>query len=171
MIMLIYIIVFAVVLHFLFYLLQPERDKHRIYQKKARKILKDIQSKERPDGQIINYLRTINPYVFEELVLSAFEKSGYTIKRNKRYSGDGGIDGRMSRDGTKYLIQCKRYRWNIHQSDVEEFDELCEKKKTKGFFVHTGKTGDGARQAAQWSDNVTIISGSKLVRLLKGENA
>ena len=55
------------------------------------------------------YLRKINPYVFEELVLDGFRSKGYGVKRNRRYSGDGGIDGRVYLDGKEYLVQCKRY--------------------------------------------------------------
>jgi len=40
----------------------------------------------------IAYLRKIDPYVFEELLLEALLSKGFKITRNKRYSGDGGID-------------------------------------------------------------------------------
>lgn len=152
----------------LVFLLSSKKDKHTMFQAKAEAILKEIQSKERPDGQVIEYLRTINPYVFEELVLSAFKRKGYKIRRNRRYSGDGGIDGRMSHNGVSYIIQCKRYKGHIHQPDVETFAKICCKKKAKGFFVHTGKTGEASRQTARRSDEIEIISGNRLVHLLKG---
>nr|WP_306670548.1 restriction endonuclease [Acidithiobacillus ferrooxidans] len=43
----------------------------------------------------IAYLRKIDPLVFEELVLDAFQKEGWLVQRSTRYSGDGGIDGRI----------------------------------------------------------------------------
>lgn len=53
----------------------------------------------------IAYLRRIDPLVFEELVLSALARRGYAILRNERYSGDGGIDGRVWINGQCRLIQ------------------------------------------------------------------
>ncbi|MGS6531656.1 restriction endonuclease, partial [Enterobacter hormaechei] len=44
-------------------------------------------------AQIINYLRKIDAFVFEELLLEGFEAHGFRTMRIKRYSGDGGIDG------------------------------------------------------------------------------
>ncbi|MEX6059375.1 restriction endonuclease [Enterobacter hormaechei] len=45
----------------------------------------------------INYLRKIDPFVFEELLLEGFEAHGFRTIRNKRYTGDGGIDGGNNR--------------------------------------------------------------------------
>lgn len=61
------------------------------------------------DGQRMSYLRKINPYVFEELLLLAFERQGYAVQRNASYSGDGGLDGRVHINGECWLIQAKRY--------------------------------------------------------------
>ncbi|WP_375491682.1 restriction endonuclease [uncultured Nostoc sp.] len=44
---------------------------------------------------VIATLRKISPYVFEELVLTCCKKQGWQIQRNFRYTGDGGIDGRV----------------------------------------------------------------------------
>ena len=57
----------------------------------------------------MKYLRKINPYVFEELLLLAFERRGMRVIRNSRYSGDGGLDGQVLIDGERWLIQAKRY--------------------------------------------------------------
>ncbi|WP_192840691.1 restriction endonuclease, partial [Enterobacter hormaechei] len=43
----------------------------------------------------MNYLRKIDPFVFEELLLEGFEAHGFRTIRNKRYTGDGGIDGQV----------------------------------------------------------------------------
>ena len=139
---------------------------HRWYIRRARKVYDFINKNGLNEGQIISYLRKINPYVFEELVLLAFSRKGYSIERNKRYSGDGGIDGRVSRGGKKYYLQCKRYRNYINQSHVEEFSRVCHKAGRDGFFVHTGKTGKASRQSAYVSGNVSIVSGNRLAHML-----
>jgi restriction system protein len=45
-------------------------------------------------------------------VLSAFEDAGCLILRNRRYTSDGGIDGRLWWPGCGWrtvALQCKRY--------------------------------------------------------------
>ncbi|HCF30762.1 MAG TPA: hypothetical protein DEV81_27020, partial [Cyanobacteria bacterium UBA11049] len=39
-------------------------------------------------------LRRLDPYVFEELLLTCCQDQGWEIERNFRYTNDGGIDGR-----------------------------------------------------------------------------
>lgn len=111
------------------------------------------------------YLRNQNPFLFEELILTALKRNGNKIKRNSRYTGDGGIDGQCWIEGQHYLIQAKRYRNHINAEDVRAFSQLCKTKGTKGMFVHTGKTGKKSRQEA---DRVTIVSGNNLLTLLLG---
>ncbi|EPO2651139.1 restriction endonuclease, partial [Klebsiella pneumoniae] len=61
-------------------------------------------------GYKIAYLRKIDPFTFEELLLEGFESHGFRTIRNKRYTGDGGIDGQVIIGKHRYLIQAKRYR-------------------------------------------------------------
>lgn len=111
------------------------------------------------------FLRGINPFVFEEMILTALKKKGHKIIRNKRYVGDGGIDGQCYINRTHHLIQAKRYRKHINPAHVQDFIILCNKRGTKGLFIHTGKTGTKSRLLAQ-SPNIEIISGQKLLELL-----
>lgn len=113
----------------------------------------------------LNYLRKLNAYVFEEMILTAIERKSHKVKRNKRYSGDGGIDGEFMLNGQPVLIQAKRYKDGIVTQHVREFKSLCLARGAKGIFVHTGKTPAAAFQLA--SDGmIEIISGQKLMELL-----
>ena len=86
-----------------------------------------------------------------------------------RYSGDGGIDGRVYRRSEKSYVQCKRYKGHIDPSHVEAFARVCAERHGSGYFVHTGKTGGKSREAAKAAGNrVTIVSGDALLRLLSG---
>ncbi len=140
--------------------------------KQAKKVLKKLhQINKTPDsnGRIIAYLRKINPYVFEELVLTAIENSNIYIVRNKRYSGDGGIDGIFKLKEGKVLVQCKRYSGYINNQHVLELTKLVKEKKYYfGVFVHTGKTGDKSKNIMKVEKNIIFISGSVLVNLLLG---
>ncbi|HID9282458.1 TPA: restriction endonuclease, partial [Serratia marcescens] len=99
------------------------RRRHRRHQATATRVLARL-----PllggDGQRLAYLRKINPYVFEELLLLAFERQGYAVIRNTSYSGDGGLDGQVIIEGKTYLIQAKRYGRTITPSHITSFGAL-----------------------------------------------
>lgn len=112
----------------------------------------------------IAYVRKIDPYIFEEMILSAIESKGHNVTRNNRYSGDGGIDGEFNLNGKRILIQAKRYQGVIRPGDVVAFNAICVQAGVRGIFVHTGRTGKSAREAA--GNVVELISGKKLLDLL-----
>lgn len=114
----------------------------------------------------LGYLRNIDPFLFEEMILTAIKQAGYRIQRNSRYTGDGGIDGTFWIGKQRHLIQAKRYSGYIRKSDLDSFDRLCRAKKCPGLFVHTGKTGKGARASS--TERVEIVSGQRLLDLLEG---
>ncbi|HGM6747057.1 TPA: restriction endonuclease [Serratia marcescens] len=115
-----------------------------------------------------HYLRKINPYVFEELLLLAFERQGYAVIRNTSYSGDGGLDGQVIIEGKTYLIQAKRYGRTITPSHITRFGALLRHHHCDGFFIHTGRTGQLSRVLLQNHPHVHLVSGRKLLALLAG---
>jgi len=110
------------------------------------------------------YLRKVDPFVIEEFVLGALERHGHRIRRNDRYTGDGGIDGCCWIDDEPHLIQVKRYKGHIDAADVREFAGLCRRMGARGLFVHTGRTGKGA--ASEKCEVVEIVSGRRLLEFL-----
>lgn len=99
------------------------------------------------------------------MILLAFKKKGYKIYRNKRYTGDDGIDGKIKKDGESFLIQAKRYSDYINLQHVKDFSSICELQNKKGFFIHTGKTGSEVYKVLEQNKNINIISGKKLYTL------
>ena len=144
-----------------------EKPRHRRNLKRAKRILGRFAGL--TDGEIVAYLRKIDPYVFEELVLEAFRRSGYRIWRNRRYSGDGGMDGRMEKGGIRYIVQCKRYSGDIHLEHVRQFVQLCRVRDTAGVFVHTGRTGSGIHRYLHENGDASVLiySGGRLASLLR----
>lgn len=144
---------------------------YRIRQ--ARKILfklKEIAQQPNHEPRILGYLRKINPFVFEELVLSVIEDSNIRITRNTRYTGDGGIDGIFHLKKGRVLIQCKRYKNHIDNKHVQELaQKVSQDKHYLGIFVHTGRTGEKSKTVASDSKNVVFVSGSNLVNFLLGK--
>lgn len=140
------------------------RTFHRWHLKQARKTWKKLQSisGERTQQRRLAYLRKVNPYVFEELVLLGFRQKGLKTVRNRRYSKDGGLDGIVIENGRCIPVQSKRYTGHIKREHVEAFSLLVDRKKVPyGYFVHTGRTGQGSN-AFQFP-NIRFISGEKLL--------
>lgn len=135
-----------------------QRNRHQ-----AARVAKKLHSITEP-GARLQYLRKIDPYVFEELVLDAFAQRGLAVRRNKRYSGDGGLDGQVRIHGEWHLIQSKRYSHHIQSAHVQAFANLCQERGQNGVFVHTGRTG----HASYGFLNVHILSGDALLHLLSG---
>lgn len=81
----------------------------------------------------MQYLRKINPYVFEELLLLALERQGLTVVRNASYSGDSGTDGQVIIDDECWFIQAKRYSRAITPAHIRDFDQLLEQHTCCGF--------------------------------------
>ena len=115
-------------------------------------------------GQQYAYLRKVDPFIFEEMILSALKKLGYKIKRNTRYTGDGGIDGMVLVDGKKVLIQAKRYGKHINPQHVKDFSLICQGQGCRGLFIHTGITGKESYRSTD--GKVKIVSGGKMLDLL-----
>lgn len=141
------------------------KKRHRWRQKAAKRVLVKLQKLEGLPHKLA-YLRNIDAFIFEELVLEAFERRGCRVKRNKRYTGDGGIDGKFWINKKLYLVQAKRYSNHISASHVREFIALCDQHRSKGIFVHTGRTGKMSKEIANDCPNVTIISGERLIQLV-----
>lgn len=140
-------------------------NRHKANIKQARIILNKVKSIDHP-GAKIKYLRKIDPFVFEELLLESFKDKGFEIIRNKRYTGDGGIDGQVIKDEKLYLVQAKRYSSAINPSHVQEFAEVIKKRNAfGGFFVHTGRTGKTSYEKLP-GQNIEIISGDRLIKLI-----
>lgn len=140
----------------------PRSHKRRI--RAARRVLAKIGDWEAP--RIFGYLRKIDPLSFEELTLEAFRRSGYRIKRGRRYSGDGGIDGHVWADGAWAPVQCKRYAAHINHAHVAAFAALVRRRGGTGFFVHTGRTGAAARDDASGT-GIRMVSGQRLIDLVR----
>lgn len=119
---------------------------------------------------VIATLRRISPYVFEELVLTCCFEQGWQIQRNFRYTGDGGIDGRVLILGKLYVIQVKRYADYISPKHIKDFVCCIEGEGANGgFFVHTGITGPLSKQLIRRSDKIILVSGQKLVNFVLGK--
>ncbi len=114
-------------------------------------------------------LRKMNSYAFEELLLTCCQSQGWQIERNFRYTGDGGLDGRVTIAGRLYLIQAKRYRGYINLKHIRDFNQVIQREKAYGgFFIHSGKTGELAKELLR-EYQISLLSGQRLVNFVLGQ--
>jgi restriction system protein len=145
--------------------------RHRWRRRQARVMADQLQGcdRDQPFQLIYGRLRAMDPLAFEELLLECFERRGLSVARNRRYTGDGGVDGRLFLRGETILIQAKRYAGAIRPEHVGDFVALCRAQRCRGLFIHTGRTGPGSREQIAAHAIVTIVSGSELIALLRGD--
>ena len=168
----------------LYALTQPsvhQSQRHGRNQATARRVLARLaeirhQTGSQTDRQVVRqiaYLRKIDPYVVEELVLEAFERQGYRVARNKRYSGDGGLDGQVwDRNGQRLLVQSKRYNGPVRREHMVQFSQLIagQGSQVGGYFIHTGRTPKPVALLAQ-TGNVTILDVARLIAFIEEAGA
>lgn len=146
-----------------------QKNSHQWRKKSAKAALQKLQNF-KYDGQRFSYLRKIDAFVFEEMILSAISQhNGIKIIEANAYTGDGGIDGTflINSNGKKkkVLIQAKRYSGYINNKHIQEFCGVIDRERASyGLFVHTGKTGKASKEKV--CGKVSIISGSELITLL-----
>lgn len=144
---------------------------HRRRVRRSRAVLAELRAMrgEATAARAFGYLRQVDPLVCEELVLSALEDAGAFVLRNRRYSGDGGVDGRCWLPGAGWglhAVQIKRYDAAVTPSHVAAFAELVGRGRwAGGLFVHCGRTGPTSYTALRGT-RLVLVSGDALLRLL-----
>ena len=98
------------------------------------------------------------------------QKKGFRVRRNKRYTHDGGIDGRCIRNKETFLIQAKRYSEYIKEEHVRQFIYTCYLQNKRGYFIHTGKTGIETKKLINQNPQIKLISGDKLYKFFLENN-
>ena len=79
---------------------QADEKKRRVEREKAyRRHIRDI--------RVPSYLREMDPRDFEKLTCRLYERMGYNVEATP-YSGDGGADGLLRKDGELTILQAKR---------------------------------------------------------------
>lgn len=122
-------------------------------------------------NDLLQKLKTIDPYFFEKVILKLLNKMGYGefIETNK--SSDGGIDGIINEDKLgldKIYIQAKRFTENkVREKDIRNFIGAMSGDTNKGVFVTTSQFDKAAEQKANDAHHkIILIDGHKLVELM-----
>ena len=121
---------------------------------------------------LLEKLKTTDPYYFQKVVLLLLEKMGYGDFLETPKSGDGGIDGIINQDKLgleRIYVQAKRYTDNnkVREGDIRNFIGAMSRDASKGIFVTTSTFDDKALKKAHDADQKIIpIDGLKLVDLM-----
>lgn len=126
-------------------------------------------------GELLDKLKTLDPYYFEKVILILLNKMGYGDFIETSKSGDGGIDGIINEDKLgldKIYIQAKRYGDNkVREKDIRNFIGAMSGDTSKGVFVTTSDFDKGAvKKAHDAHHTIVLIDGNKLVGLMHQYN-
>ncbi len=122
-------------------------------------------------NELLEKLKTIDPYYFEKVILILLKKMGYGEFIETSKSGDGGIDGIINEDKLgldKIYIQAKRFNENkVREKDIRNFIGAMSGDTNKGVFVTTSLFDIGAIEKAKNAHHkIILIDGMKLVDLM-----
>ncbi|MFY7957436.1 MAG: restriction endonuclease [Flavobacterium macrobrachii] len=122
-------------------------------------------------NDLLEKLKTIDPYYFEKVILKLLKKMGYGEFIETSKSGDGGIDGIINEDKLgldKIYIQAKRFSENkVREKDIRNFIGAMSGDTNKGVFVTTSLFDNGAIEKAKNAHHkIILLDGNKLVDLM-----
>lgn len=122
--------------------------------------------------QLIDQLRSIDWFQFEQLVGLVYRKQGYVVSRRGGANPDGGIDLVIEKDGVRTAIQCKHWKtWNVGVKAVREFlGALADAEISYGLFITLGGYTGEAKHLAE-KHSIEIINETGLARMLEATDA
>lgn len=126
-------------------------------------------------SELLDLIASATPASFEHLVLDVLHALGYGTSRSDLQhvggSADGGIDGVISLDRLgleKVYVQAKRWQSSVGRPEIQGFfGALAGRRAKKGVFITTSRFTREAREyAAQLSDSIVLVNGSRLAQLM-----
>lgn len=112
-------------------------------------------------------LLLLSPREFEDIIAELFRALGYSVKQTS-YSNDRGKDAVATKDGARFVIECKRYdeKKKVGRPALQKFfAAMHEEKAIKGFFVSTcGYAHTAIKYARQ--NNIELIDLKRLASLM-----
>jgi len=103
-------------------------------------------------AELLEQLRSIDWFQFEELVALVYQKLGYAVTRRGGENPDGGIDLIVEKDGQRAAVQCKQWKtWNVGVRNVREFlGAMTHGQIEQGVFITLRGYTREAKQLAEF---------------------
>lgn len=113
-------------------------------------------------------LRNISWQEFEQLVGEAFRRRGYSVQENGGGGADGGIDLVLSKNGEKFVVQCKQWRAaKVGVTVIRElYGVMAAGGATGGFVVTCGTFTEEAKAFAK-GRNLVLLGGGELEKMIR----
>jgi restriction system protein len=131
-------------------------------------------------AEIIDRVKSINPFRFERVVLDLLVAMGYGGSRKEAAEigkgvNDGGIDGLINEDRLgldRIYVQAKRWQDSVGRPQIQNFvGALAGQHATKGIFITTSDFSSSAIDFAKSvSQRVILIDGQRLAELMIEHN-
>lgn len=117
--------------------------------------------------QSLDSIRELSWQQFEELVGEAYRRQGFRVVENDGVGPDGGVDLVISKDGKRFLVQCKQYRSQKVGVKVvrEMFGLVTAEQAAGGVVICSGQFTRDAFQFAQ-GKNLKLVDGEQLLQLV-----
>jgi len=104
---------------------------------------------------------------FERLVGEVFRRQGFTVSGFGGQGPDGCVDLGLTKNGQRYLVQCKHWRnRQVGVTVVRELNGVVAAQGAHGGFVVTGGEFSHEAQALADSCGIKLINGRKLEELI-----
>ena len=115
----------------------------------------------------LDELRRLSWQQFEDEIANMFRRMGYSVEQTP-YTNDGGRDAILTKNGVKYLLECKKYSegGQSGRPDLQKFHSAIITDQAKsGFFV---TAGGFTKEAVEWAATapMELIFGEKLIKLM-----
>jgi restriction system protein len=115
----------------------------------------------------IDSLRALSWQGFERLVGEAYRRRGYVVEEIGGSAPDGGVDLVLHRQGSKVVVQCKRWRYaQVGVGRIREFYGVTVAEKAeRGIVVTTGTFTPDAVEFARGKP-LELVDGGRLAELV-----
>lgn len=117
----------------------------------------------------LDTLILLDPTQFELRVVQLFKDLHYQVEHRGK-TGDGGVDlTLLAKDGTRWVIQCKRYakHKNVGQPEIRDlFGTMMHENADRASLITTSDFTPKAREFAEGKP-ITLINGDELIKLLE----
>jgi tetratricopeptide (TPR) repeat protein len=115
----------------------------------------------------IEELRSLSPRDFENVIARLFKRLGYQVEQTP-FVNDGGRDLILTKDGQKFLAECKRYKDGntSGRPDLQKFyAAILADAAVSGFFVTAGGFSKEAKAYAR-TVPITLVDQHDLKRMM-----
>lgn len=115
-----------------------------------------------------DYLLSLSPEEFENVVAELFRKLGHAVKQTAR-TGDRGRDAITEKEGRKYVVECKRYApdKSLGRPHLQKlFAAMSEERAAGAFLVTTAKFARTGSEYAQ-KNRIELVDLDHLLALMR----